>query len=169
MKHICYMAVAAALSCAPALARDRGQDVTITARPLTVVEWSRGVGKQIDRNLRYPTSMVGRQADEGIVSVRFVCGEAGSPANLVIDRSSGSRALDRAAMRAIAQLNGLAPLPQSVGQNQRVIAMVMFAASQEEHDRQVVKVKDYVRQQIALGKRDPTQVAMIIGASAAGS
>lgn len=170
MKHIHYLAiVAAALSCVPAIAKERGQDVTITARPLTVDEWSRGIGKQLDRNLRYPTAFMGRSVDEGIVAVRFVCGPSGEPAGLVLQRTSGSRALDHAAMRAIAKLNTLHPMPQSIGAGQRMLAMVMFAATPEEHDRQVVRAGRYAQEQIALGKRDPTQVAMIVGASAVGS
>ena len=142
--------IAASLAClaaAPGPSQQTAPPVIVTATPLTVHGWSSTVAQKLDRNLEYPAPLFRQLYAQGLVTVRFSCDERGRPANLAIASSSGSRALDRAALRAVARIDTLHPLPSGANGGERFAARVLFADSQESSDRMMRKINAEARSQ----------------------
>ncbi|MGZ8350566.1 MAG: energy transducer TonB [Allosphingosinicella sp.] len=64
----------------------------------------------IDRNMEFPAALE-RSHDSGVATVRFSVDGNGRPVDVQIVESSGSRVIDRAAMRTIATLDVPAGAP----------------------------------------------------------
>lgn len=122
----------AALFCVPlvgvAQAQPTEPEVTVTApTPVPFEDWAQRTEQKIDANLRYPRPMHGAPRDEGIVDVTFLCSDSGYPAQVTLDRSSGSRQLDRAGLRAVQNVGSLHPLAYGMKPNQVYRARLFFA------------------------------------------
>ena len=109
--------------------------ITAASRP-TVAVWSQKIAQQLDRHLVYPRAFGHTDYPEGTVSVRFSCGDDGKPASVVLFRGSGNRLIDRAAVRAIAQMESLHPMPVAIRHNSTFQANIILAADEQSLARQ---------------------------------
>ncbi len=116
-----------------------GSDIVVLAP--SVEAWSTKVFGDIDRNLRYPTPLLGMPLSEGMVAVKFNCSETGEPAGIELSSSSGHSDLDKATMRAVRRIATLHPLPQGVSRDQRFLVRVLFARSSEELNRRTAEMR----------------------------
>lgn len=123
------------LAAAPALASAQEASVTVTAP--TLAAWSTKLSKALDRELYYPPEYNG----EGTVAVSFQCSDSGAPSSVAVLKSSGSKILDHAAMRAVRHVKSLHPLPAGLAHDQRYVALLLFAQTRESHDRQLKLLK----------------------------
>ncbi|WP_312313119.1 energy transducer TonB family protein [Sphingobium yanoikuyae] len=111
-------------------------DVTSpTTAPPTLDRWVERTGNILSNRLRYPTILSG--PEEGIVQVKFACSDSGAPAGIALLNSSGSRQLDKAAMRAVQRIPTLHPLPAGIGAGQNYVATILFATTQASYNRQI--------------------------------
>ncbi|MBR0553452.1 energy transducer TonB family protein [Stakelama marina] len=136
-------ALAAGFACVLPVGMASGQDssqMVVTAQP-EVTQWAAATSRELERHLYYPRTLFGREPDQGIVTVHFLCSEDGRPANAVIARSSKNAALDRAAVRAVERIRTLHPLPRGATPQQRFSAVILFANSEEGRDRQLRKLQ----------------------------
>jgi TonB family protein len=117
-------------------AADDNRAIVVVAAPITFARWSGNVTRRIENNLTYPT-VFGKLDPTGIVSVAFSCSEEGLPTTVSLYRTSGNRGLDRAAMRAVRQIKTLHPMPKAFRSNQKFVANILFATSQDNFDKQV--------------------------------
>jgi TonB family protein len=138
MKTLVCLSLAVAGTIAAAAPAQEGRDVVVVAKPITLAQWTAGVGSQIDKVLRYPTDIMNENMS-GIASVRFQCSDDGKPTAMTVSRKSGWRDLDREAVRAVAKLKTMHPLPDGLKHDQHYVANILFARSQDDHDRQIAK------------------------------
>lgn len=82
------------------------------ADPATARAWMEQAQAELDRNLHYPFTAM-RQSRQGIARVSATVRPDGTLENIYVAQSTGDRALDRAALRAVEKLNKLPPLPGS--------------------------------------------------------
>ena len=94
--------------------------VSATATPvIDVVEkqhYLAALAAEIDRNKYYPLSSR-RRGEEGTVLVRFVIQKDGDFSDLSVVESSGSRRLDKAALKTLRRVAPFREIPDSVGRN----------------------------------------------------
>ena len=118
---------AAALAAAGILAPCAVQAQAMThAEQVTFEQWRNRVQQELGKHLQYPHPVLDQSLATGVVRVKFNCSESGRPDQVTLSKSSGSRALDRAALRAVSQIATLHPLPQSFAHGQAYQAMIMF-------------------------------------------
>lgn len=115
--------------------------VVVSARPVTVSQWTNRVSRELDRRMRYTTIERFGHVPSGIVSIRFHCAEDGRPSDVTMHRGSGTPRLDRFAMRAVGGIKTLHPMPATFRSGQRYQANLLYANSQEELDDQVASLK----------------------------
>ncbi len=122
------------------LAKD-GQSILVESHRDGVAQWAATISRKLDSTLRYPRMLTGQAPPSGIVSVRFQCAEDGRLTNIALARRSGSRALDQAALRAVARINSLHPMPSSVAKDQSIQANLVFALDEDSLDRQLDQLR----------------------------
>ncbi len=103
---------------------------------VTFAAWRDRVQKALDRGLHYARPMPGMGNASGIVRVKFNCSDTGRPDKVTIARSSGSRRLDRMALKAVDRIATLHPLPQGFRHDQSIEAMILIAYGSEREYRQ---------------------------------
>ncbi|WP_404481150.1 energy transducer TonB [Novosphingobium sp. BL-52-GroH] len=103
--------------------------------------WSERVFKDLNRQIRYPSSLAGMPVHTGIVAVKFNASETGSPAGIELQKSSGHRDLDYATMRAVKRIPTLHPLPRGLTNGQKYIVRVLFADSIEDLRTQTAQMR----------------------------
>lgn len=135
MKYVLLAALAASSVMSGALLA-QGQTIVVTSPRDAVTQWAAAVSQDLDNSLIYPRFLGKQQRATGVVSVRFNCSYGGKAENVVVTRHSGSRALDRAATRAISQITSLHPIPGELASNQLVQANIYFAVDDSELQQQ---------------------------------
>lgn len=123
--------------------------------PLTLTAWSERVFHDIDDHLNYPVSPL-NQMPTGIVAVKFNCDDTGAPAGVTLYKSSGSRNLDEATLRAVRRVANLHPLPVGMLHGQQFVIRILFADSQASAERQMVQIRaDARKNNLWFGKGAP--------------
>lgn len=168
IKTICTSFALVALTASPALARHREKSIVVQAEQTPLALWSTDVSRQLEKKLRYPEPMGGELPATGIASVRFQCSPDGRPASLVLSRKSGSRALDREAIRAIGAIQSLHPLPAGVKPDQHFEANILFATAWTDYDRQIQDLRRDAARRNAWFKGDAPAIAINVGAGVPG-
>ena len=108
-------------------ARQPAPDIVVTAPvDAEVRAWSTRVGAQIGEEMRYPRLIGAMQNPDGLVEVKFECSEDGSPRNVTLLRTSGSRRLDAAGVAAVERVRSLHPLPRGIDHSQAYKAQLLF-------------------------------------------
>jgi TonB family protein len=155
-KHAIAFALAS-LAIAPAHAHQtKKQTIVVTGTPITLDRWVKRTSGQLEQNLHYPAYLMGREPNQGIVRVRFLCSEDGRPSGVAVAQSSGFHELDDAAMRAVRGIRSLHPLPEGLTHDQRYQAVVLFATNQASYDRQVAALRNEARRQlVSTGSASP--------------
>jgi protein TonB len=125
-RYLIPAACAAVLSTIPAASLARQDQVVVTSRPVTFVAWQKKVQHDLANRLHYPMPILGRFAGSGIVRVKFSCSESGRPDKVTLFHSSGSHALDRAALSAVHRMASMHPLPRAFGHDQKYFADIYF-------------------------------------------
>ena len=144
--------LAACLPASPVAAQP--QDIVVTAQPSVIIEWAARVGGDIGRHMAFPREALGQDVGGGVVRVQFRGSETGKPSDVMIKTSSGSRQLDAAGARAVRRIATLNPLPDGIAPDQKYEAVLLFAASEQDRDRQFAILKaDAVRQNQRLAER----------------
>lgn len=134
-RRLCRV-VAPVLLLAPIAVAARSPDpIVVELSAPTKAHWVERISEDLSMKLSYPT-VIGRPADEGIVTVAFRCGENGRPTHILVPSSSGNAMLDAAALRAVEQLKSLHPLPADFARDQLFLAKIAFATD----DRQLSKL-----------------------------
>jgi len=123
-------ACAAALSTVPVASdaepiRNSGRP-DAASNPVTFKAWQVRVQRELANRLLYPAPILGRSAGSGIVRVKFNCSGSGRPDKVALAQSSGSHALDRAALSAVRRMASMHPLPSSFNHEQKYAALIYF-------------------------------------------
>lgn len=140
MRKFPLITIAAAMLLAGATdAKQSNQQIVVTGKQVTPLQWSSTVTRELNRNLRYPRPINGRMADTGLVKVKFECSEAGLPDAVALSRPSGVRSLDKAALRAVSGIKSLHPMPDAFRPDQRFEAHIFFASSEADLERQIAR------------------------------
>lgn len=126
----------AMLALPPVAAMAAEKPIVVTAPEVSINQWSGRVVRALDRNLDYPMPMRG-EPSEGVVSVKFLCSNDGTPSQVVVVKSSGARDLDASALRAVSRIATLHPLPDGITHDQPFQANILYATSQKKLDRQL--------------------------------
>lgn len=138
-----------------------GADIHVTAKHDALVDWTRRTGKLLSDQLRYPTIMIGRQ--EGMVMVKFLCSDAGTPSQVALLKSSGSSQLDSAAIRGVSRIKTLHPLPSGLEPSQQYVATILFATDQNGYAQQLRKLESRQRDSNKWFDKSASTLAMGIG------
>jgi protein TonB len=86
-----------------------------------------GLRRAIAKKRRYPAS-ARRRSETGVVSVSFVIARNGRIDGVRVDKSSGSRALDKAALDTLRRLKRYKPIPKDIGRTSwRLRVPIRFA------------------------------------------
>ena len=160
-----------ALLATPAISQtDNGRSMVVTGASVPNVRvWSQNIARQLDRHLVYPRAFGGADYPEGTVSVRFSCGDDGKPASVVLFRGSGNRLIDRAAVRAIARIETLHPMPAALRHDSTFQANIILAADEQSLARQQAVLRHNETLRIAReGDRGHAIVVLEISRRAAG-
>ncbi|MDH7639016.1 TonB family protein [Sphingomonas oryzagri] len=118
-----------------------GNAITVTAGHETISQWSGRVGRKLDAGIEYPRPIGAADYDQGIVRVSFQCTDAGVPGNVTLSHGSGSRTIDRAALRAVHRLSGLHPLPEGIATGQKVEAWVVLARDDRSRSQMIASLR----------------------------
>lgn len=102
-------------------------DISVTAKPESVQQWSSRIASSLDRKLTYPTPIGRADYAHGVVKIKFHCSESGLPDGVALARSSRSTVLDNAALRAVRGITTLHPLPDGVDHDRPLEAWIVFA------------------------------------------
>ena len=119
---------ASAVPVLPASAASQEIVVTASPREVALADWSQRVRNDLERNMR-PPNRLETAFDEGVVAVGFRCTESGRPDAVSIIQSSGSNALDRAALRSVRRLTSLHPTVEGMRPDQKVVAQLLYLNS----------------------------------------
>ncbi len=120
----------------------QAEDIIVESSSFTHHTWLTQVSRQLDSKLSYPQMLTTNSSQPaGAVSVRFIADQQGRPTALEVVRESGTRALDRAALRAVAKLNSLRPMPTAFNGNHQFRADIVFASSLSESAGLVKKLR----------------------------
>lgn len=157
--------IAASVAFLPAQAHQTKKAIVVTGESITLNNWVHRTSGQLERNLQYPNYLMGREANEGVVKVRFACSDDGTPAAVTLAQSSGHHDLDNAAMRAVRGIRSLHPLPNGLAHDQQYQAIVLFAASQPSYDRQIAALRDEARQMASAGGASPSVAITLVQAA----
>jgi len=114
----------------PALAKQPraiAPDISVTAKPASIQQWSSRIADSLDENLTYPRPIGTADYARGVVKIKFHCSDAGLPDGVAVARSSRSLALDNAALRAVRAISTLHPLPDGVTHDRPIEAWIVFA------------------------------------------
>lgn len=106
-------------------AQPEHDEITVSGEGFT--HWSEMVGKALDAKLQYPRPVGTNRYEEGVVQIAFRCDENGRPAQVAVQKSSGSNQLDAAALRAVNAIPTLHPLPAGLGMGRQFQANILFA------------------------------------------
>lgn len=153
---------ATAIPVAPSSAGPQEIVVTGSPREVALADWSQRVRQDLENHMR-PPNRLGAAFDEGVVAVGFRCTESGRPDGVAIVQSSGSNALDRAALRSVSRLTSLHPTVEGMRPDQKVVAQLLYlnsAVPEREIARHLkaldAKAKDangwFTREEIASGE-----------------
>jgi len=143
MKRFLSMVIAGACLFAPT-SRATAQSTGTAEEHVTLAQWSSRVTRALEHGLSYPPGLLGKASNEGVVTVKFNCSDSGSPAAVALEKSSGSRDLDTAALRAVSHIATLHPLPDGVVHGQKFQALVLFATSEDSKDAIMKKISKEV-------------------------
>ena len=125
-RFIAAAIVAACLLVAGAVAQPSPATPNSSSDAVTFKTWAVRVQKELDRNLRYPSDLMGEYPRGGVVRVKFNCSDDGRPDKVTIARSSGNRLLDKAALQAVQRMASMHPLPASFARDQKFAALIQF-------------------------------------------
>lgn len=125
-RFIAAAIVAACLLVASAVAQPGPATSNDPSNAVTFKTWAVRVQKELDRNLRYPSDLMGEYPRGGVVRVKFNCSDDGRPDRVTIARSSGNRLLDKAALQAVQRMASMHPLPASFAHEQKFAALILF-------------------------------------------
>jgi TonB family protein len=132
MKQILLTIVAVVLTLFPtAQAKTHAPDIRVTAAP-TEPSWAARLSRTLDERMTYPTSLSPYDRPSGFARVLFSMNRDGTIRDMSLLRRSGSRAIDRAAMKAVSQLSGISVLPYSVDQGREIEADLFFADDEQQ-------------------------------------
>jgi len=158
--------VSVMLALLPAGAMAAEKQILVTAPEVSLTQWSGRVVRALERNLTYPIPIRGAP-NQGVVSVKFLCSETGTPSEVAIVKSSGSRDLDAAAVRAITRIATLHPLPDGIAHDQPFQANIIYATSQKKLDRQIAALLAEAQNRNAWFANRSEKLALNIGVAAA--
>jgi len=109
--------------------------ITVKAVPESVAHWSSRIGENLSREMDYPSTF--GVVHEGLVKISFHCAGGSAPVGMTIRSSSGWRDLDRAGLRAVANIRGLSPLPIDLDQRRPMEAWVVFGSDASSVQRMI--------------------------------
>lgn len=155
------LAVTSAMS-GISLAKD-GQPIVVESKRDAVTHWAAGISRDLKKQLRAHHAVADWEPATGIVSVRFKRGEDGKPSDVVLSRRSGVGRLDRSALRAVAAINSLDPLPLGLSTGQKIQANIFFADDEDMFKRQIEQLRRETSANLAAGKGDPQVLALNFG------
>lgn len=138
---------------------DPQDNITVQAKGISVQTWSNRVAHSLDNGLEYPRPMGTADYHAGLSKVSFHCSDAGAPSDVSIVGSSGSRDLDRAAMRAVQTISTLHPLPDGISHAQTFQAWIVFAGDEQERDRMLKTVRHDAMMANAAAAQRSSQIA----------
>lgn len=154
--------ISSALALIPTYAT-AGPDTSIhvTAKPVTLVKWSQRTSHMLTRNLHYPQNLRGQQ--EGVVAVKFLSSDAGTPSSVALLKSSGSDKLDAAALKAVRNIPTLHPLPNGMSRSQKYVATILFAKDHASYARQITELHRTANEKNKWFKDRPATLALGVG------
>lgn len=155
------LAVTSAMS-GISLAKD-GQPIVVESKRDAVTHWAAGISRDLKKQLRAHHAVADWEPATGIVSVRFKRGEDGKPSDVVLSRRSGVGRLDRSALRAVAAINSLDPLPLGLSTGQKIQANIFFTDDEDMFKRQIEQLRRETSANLAAGKGDPEVLALNFG------
>ena len=161
-----YIIASTMLALLPAGAMAAQKQIVVTAPEVSLNAWSGRVVRALDRNIDYPIPIRG-EPNEGVASVKFLCSEDGTPSQVAIVKSSGSRDLDASAVRAVRRIATLHPLPDGITHDQPFQANIIYATSQKKLDRQMAALLAEAKNRNAWLENRSEKVALNIGFAAA--
>lgn len=152
MKRFMSMAIAGACLFAPT-PQATAQSTGTAEEHVSLALWSSRVTRALEQGLSYPSGLLGKASNEGVVTVKFNCSDNGSPGSVALEKSSGSRDLDAAALRAVSHIATLHPLPDGIVHGQKFEALVLFATSENSKYTMMKKIsKDVALRNAWFGK-----------------
>lgn len=114
---------------------------TVVARTTipTVQTWQRRLGRELDQRLAH-SARHGKIGDDGYAVIEFRCGPDGRAQNIALVHSSKDRDVNKTAMRAIAGLKKLHPMPTELKIGQKVRVNIVVAEDAKVLDRELRKL-----------------------------
>ena len=158
MRKLVSTAIACAFFAVPLSAQDLGSNQTIIVQtePSNFVST---LSHELDRQL-YRVPFPGGRIQNGVVRVRFVANGHGRAEHVTLFEESGSRTMDRAALRAVQRLDRLGSTPRSRNGGQDVLLSIVFATSEREAERLAERASAENAALIASGRLQPQVLAV---------
>ena len=132
---------AAALAAAAIVAPTAAPSQTAHTDRVTLQQWGQRIGDELNRRVDYPTLIGGAPFATGVVRVKINCSESGRPDKVALLKTSGSPALDRAALAAVLRIATLHPLPDGMRHDQQYQAVVLFASEEDDYRSQLRRIR----------------------------
>jgi protein TonB len=127
----------------------------------TLAAWSNRVFDDLGKVTKYPAGIGNLPTPEGVVAVKFNCSESGAPENVTLVEKSGNRDLDNATLRAVRRIATLHPLPAGMKHQQAIIIRVLYANSEQDTRRRLVKLQaDAARSNAWFGRSSSATAAL---------
>lgn len=117
-----------------------------------------GVAERLDFQLNRRTLPPG--SGSGVVQIFFVANAEGRSEDVALVESCGEQKLDRAALRAVSRLHGMAPPDDERGQ--AILATVVIADDEREAARLVRQVEERAEGQLAVRRANPNLLALTV-------
>lgn len=158
LKTTLALAVVGTAMGAPLHAQERdpgGSEIVVQSR----TAYAHRLGQELDNELfrvRYP------RGHSGVVRVYFTTNGQGTAEDIRVIESSGARLVDRAALRAVENMDGLGQSPRGPNGHQPVLATIVFARGESEARRLTRGLDDSLDDLLASGELDPTVLAVTL-------
>ena len=143
---------------APAHAQDRSNTTSEIVVHQQARAFAENVAERLDYQLNRRTLRPG--SGSGVVQIFFVANAEGRSQDVTLIESCGEQKLDRAALRAVSGLHGMALPPRDEGQ--AILATVVIADDEREAARLVRQFEARLETQLAARRADPNLLALTV-------
>ncbi len=130
----------------------------------TMQKWVNRLTGKLEHNLVPIRALNYGERTDGYAVVQFSCGSDGLAHDIALTQSSNNRLVARAAMRAVARLNSLHPMPIGITTGQKVRANIIFAESEDGLAKQLRMLRRDETRRGAAGSSDNGERIVILDA-----
>lgn len=153
MKKLLFVAIATSLALTPTGMQAQTDDIVVSSSR-SIDNFVEAVSRDLDRSLNRFSRSTFNQTGTGVAQVLFECGPDGKPTNIKMYSRAGDVGVNRQALRAVANIRSLHPLPQGLTNDHLYLANVIIAKDSRQFNELSEELNERETNRIAAAKSD---------------